>query len=53
VISFVVSLWQGKSNIAVVSTHDEKFLEKLKEWAKKDGWRLEVKRHQEIDEKSK
>lgn len=37
----VVSLWSGIHNVGVVSTTDEEFLELLKQWAVKKGYRVE------------
>lgn len=37
----VVSLWSGIHNVGVLSTTDEEFLQVLKQWAIKKGYRVE------------
>jgi len=40
-INVVISLWKNGTNVGVLSSTDEKFLEKIRRWAKRNGYRVE------------
>jgi len=39
--NLVISIWQEHHNLAVLSSTDAKFIEEVKQWAKKKGYRVE------------
>jgi hypothetical protein len=39
--NLLVSLWLGRRNLAVISSTDQQFVDRLKQWAKERGYRVE------------
>jgi hypothetical protein len=40
--SFLVSLWDGRKNVATLSTTDEDFADTMKKWGEELGYRVEI-----------
>lgn len=40
--NFLVSLWHGEHNVGVLSSTSAEFVEELRRWATKRGYRVEV-----------
>ena len=45
--SFLVYIWRGRHNVACISSEDEDFVEMLREWSARLGYKVEVRKQLE------